>query len=360
MMLSGQNFIGNIKSSESSKTFKAVNPATGEELDTLFYEANLSEVDQAARKADDAFQIYRNKSGKEKAVFLETIADEIMALDDELIKLCTTETGLPKARITGERGRTVNQLRLFASVVREGSWLDARIDVAQPDRQPLPKPDIRSMQIALGPVGIFGASNFPLAFSVAGGDTASALAAGCSIVVKAHPAHPGTCELVAGAIINAVKKTGMPDGTFNMIHGQSNDVGLAIVNHPLIKAVGFTGSFRGGKALFDAAAKRPEPIPVHAEMGSTNPVFILPGALKDNNEEIAKGLTASVTLGTGQFCTNPGLVFLEKSKDVISFQNAAVQSFKDSPAGTMLTAGIQKAYQNGSDKLASQKGIKIL
>ena len=360
MNLSGQNFIGISKSSEGKKTFKAVNPATGKQLEPVFFEATADEVDRAAQTAESAFKIYRDKSGKEKALFLETIADEILALGDQLMQRCMNETGLPEARLTGERGRTMNQLKLFASILREGSWPDARIDLAQPERQPLPKPDIRSMQKALGPVGVFGAGNFPLAFSVAGGDTASALAAGCTIVVKAHPAHPGTCELVGSAIINAVKKTGMPNGIFNMVHSVSNEVGMAIVNHPLIKAVGFTGSFRGGKALFDAASRRTEPIPVYAEMGSTNPVFILPGALKDKKEEIAEGLTASVTLGVGQFCTNPGLVFLEKSEPANSFKDLTINSFKESASGTMLTSGIQKAYENGSKKLAARKGVELL
>lgn len=359
MTLTGQNFIGNHKSAQGKSTFKAVNPATGRDLDTLFFEATSAEVDQAAQKAELAFRIYRNKSGLEKAAFLDSIADEILALGDELIQLCMSETGLPESRLTGERGRTMNQLKLFAGLLREGSWLDARIDMAQPDRQPAPKPDIRSMQKALGPIGVFGASNFPLAFSVAGGDTASALAAGCTIVVKAHPAHPGTCELVGNAIIKAIEKTGMPEGTFNMVHGISNDVGMTIVKHPLIKAVGFTGSFRGGKALFDAAAQRPAPIPVYAEMGSTNPIFILPGALKDQKEEIAKGLTASVTMGVGQFCTNPGLVFLENSGLADSFKQLTAENFKESSSGTMLTSGIQKAYENNSNKLTAQKNVKL-
>lgn len=360
MGLTGQNFIGSEKSSLGRVAFNAINPATGKELEPSFHEATSAEVDRAVHEAEEAFKVYRNKSGKEKADFLEAISDEILALGDELIQRCMAETGLSEARLIGERGRTMNQLKLFASILREGSWLDARIDLAQPDRQPVPKPDIRSMQKALGPVGIFGASNFPLAFSVAGGDTASALAAGCTIVIKAHPAHPGTCELVGNAIINAIQKTSVPNGTFSMVHGTSTDVGMSIVKHPLLKAIGFTGSFRGGKALFDAASQRSEPIPVYAEMGSTNPVFILPGALKEKKEDIAKGLTASVTLGVGQFCTNPGLVFLEDSEEADSFKEAAVKSFKEAVSGAMLTSGIQRAYENGAGKLASQDGVKIL
>ena len=309
MELKGLNFIGNELSGKGEEIFNAVNPADNKKILPDFHEAVKDEIDSAVKKAEEAFKIYRNKSGKEKAFFLETIGEEIMNLGDELINRCCEETGLPGTRITGERGRTVNQLKLFAGLLREGSWVDARIETAEPGRKPVPKPDIRSMKKALGPVGIFGASNFPLAFSVAGGDTASALAAGCTIVVKAHPAHPGTCEMIAVAIRNAVQKSDMPDGTFSMVHGISTGVGMTIVKHPLIKAIGFTGSFRGGKAIYDAAIQRAEPIPVYAEMGSTNPVFILPGALKERKEEIAKELTASVTLGVGQFCTNPGLIF---------------------------------------------------
>jgi len=360
MNLTGQNFIGNQRSSAGTATFKAVNPATGKELPPLFHDAVLSEVDHAARAAEVAFDIYRRKSGHEKAGFLEAIAEKILDAGDELIQRCMAETGLPEARLINERGRTMNQLKLFAEVLREGSWVDARIDRALPDRKPVSKPDIRYMQKPLGPVGVFGASNFPLAFSVAGGDTASALAAGCTIVVKAHPAHAGTCEIVGNAILNAVQKTGMPAGTFNMVQGRSNDVGMAIVKHPLIKALGFTGSFCGGKALFDAAAQRPEPIPVYAEMGSTNPVFILSGALKDNKDEIAAGLAASVCLGVGQFCTNPGLVFLEDSEESETFKKATAQIFTETESGTMLTSAIKNSYKNGQEDLAAQKGVEIL
>ncbi len=360
MELTGKNFIGNARSATGETTFQAVDPENQETLEPFFHEATAHEIDQAVRKAEEAFQVYRKKSGKEKAAFLENIGDEIMALGDQLVERCTRETALPEGRIKGERARTVNQLKLFASLVREGSWVDARIDTAIPDREPVPKPDVRSMQIALGPVGVFGASNFPLAFSVAGGDTASALAAGCTIVVKAHPAHPGTCELVAGAILKAIEKSHMPDGTFSMVQGPSVDVGMGIVNHPLIKAVGFTGSFRGGKALFDAAARRSEPIPVYAEMGSVNPVFILPGAMVEKKDEIAKGLTASVTLGVGQFCTNPGLVALEGSEGAEELQNAIAENMKKIEPESMLTEGINKAYRENVMKMHNQSGVKIL
>ncbi len=360
MKLQGLNFIGNNFSGEGEQIFNAINPRHNQKMAPDFHEATTQEVNNAIELAEQAFKTYRKKSGIEKANFLETIADEILNLGEDLIKRCCDETALPEARITGERGRTVNQLRLFAGLLREGSWVDARIETSNPQRQPLPKPDIRSMKKALGPVGIFGASNFPLAFSVAGGDSASALAAGCTIVVKAHPAHPGTCELVGNAIKTAIEKSDMPDGTFSMVHGASTKVGMSIVNHSLIKAIGFTGSFRGGKAIFDAAANRPEPIPVFAEMGSTNPVFILPGALKQKKEEIAKGLTASVTLGVGQFCTNPGLVFYQDSEDAVKFQKIAAENFTNVAADSMLTSGINNAYKNGIDGMKKRKEIQIL
>jgi NADP-dependent aldehyde dehydrogenase len=252
-----------------------------------------------------------------------------------------------------------NQLKLFATLLLEGSWVNARIDTAEPDRKPLPRPDIRSMLKPLGPVGVFGASNFPLAFSVAGGDTASALAAGCTVVFKAHPAHPGTCELVGLAIQRAVQKTGMPAGTFSMLHGKSTAVGMAIVKHPAITAIGFTGSFRGGKAIFDEANKRPSPIPVYAEMGSTNPVFILPGALKERMDAIAQDLAASVTLGAGQFCTNPGMVFVQRSAEEEKFSDAFSQRIADANAGTMLTPDMLVNYQKGVERLRQAQGVQL-
>ncbi|MDZ7720580.1 MAG: aldehyde dehydrogenase (NADP(+)) [Balneolaceae bacterium] len=352
MALTGQNFIGNEKSADNKDTFQAVNPATKDSLDPAFHEATEGEVNHAAEKAADAFPKYSKKSAGERADFLDAIGDEIMALGDELIDRCMKESGLSEGRLTGERGRTVNQLKLFADVVRDGSWVDARIDTGEPD--------VRSMRKALGPVGVFGASNFPLAFSVAGGDTASALAAGCPIVVKAHPSHPGTCELVAEAILKAAEKTGMPDGVFSMVHGTSHEAGLAIVRHPKIKAVGFTGSYGGGTALFEEANKRPEPIPVYAEMGSTNPVFILPGALKERKESLAEELTGSVSLGVGQFCTNPGLVFHQETEDADSFQSELTERMKRVSAGVMLNEGIQKNYQSGLEKLSKIEGIEVL
>lgn len=360
MELTGLNLIGNQESGTGSKSFHAKDPATLEELDIAFHEATLAEVDEAALKAKVAFPNYKAKSNEEKAVFLETIADNILDLGDKLIQRCMLETALPMARLTGERMRTVSQLRLFASVVREGSWVDARIDTAIPGRLPAPKPDIRQMQIPLGPVGIFGASNFPFAFSVAGGDTVSALAAGCPVVVKAHPLHPGTSELVGKAILDAAKKTNMPDGVFSMVQGTSNEVGMAIVLHPEIKAIGFTGSFRGGKAIFEAANNRTIPIPVFAEMGSVNPVFILPGALKDRNEIIAKGLIGAVSLGVGQFCTNPGLVITEQSEESNQFLQNLKSSNEGITSGTMLSEQIRNNFSRGTQILDQTENVKLI
>ncbi|CCH02420.1 aldehyde dehydrogenase [Fibrella aestuarina BUZ 2] len=340
--------------------FQGINPATGEALPGFFSEATVDEVAQACEQAAVAFATYRQKSGAEKARFLEAIAAEIEALGDELLTRAQAESGLPLARLTGERGRTTGQLRLFAEYLRDGSWVDARIDTALPDRQPLPRPDLRQMLRPLGPVGVFGASNFPLAFSVAGGDTASALAAGCPVVVKAHPAHPGTSQLVGEAIERAVAASGMPAGTFALIHGRTTAVGMAIVEHPAIKAVGFTGSLRGGRALFDAAARRPEPIPVYAEMGSTNPVFFLPGILKEKGAALAQQYVGSVTLGVGQFCTNPGLSVVQRAPEADTFVEESGKAVGQLAPATMLTKGIFQAFTKGIDKLSQTAGIQVL
>lgn len=360
MELTGANYIGFETSTTGSTTFNAYNPENGKQLSVDFYEASRDEVDRAAHKAEEAFLVFSAKSDKERARFLEAIADEIMALDDVLIQRCKQETALPEGRLKGERGRTVNQLRLFANLLKDGSWVNAKIDKANPDRSPVPKPDVRQMQRPLGPVGIFGASNFPLAFSVAGGDTASALAAGCTLVVKAHPAHPGTSELVGRAILKAAKSTGMPEGVFSLVQGPSVDVGMAIVQHPLIQAIGFTGSLRGGKAIFDAAAKRAVPIPVYAEMGSINPVFLLPGALSGNQDALAQGFVGSLTLGVGQFCTNPGVFIGQKSDDLTNFIQSCGTLVRSSASGTMLTKGIQQAYESGRSRVASTQAVELL
>lgn len=358
--ITGHQLIGFSESAEGRKTFKATNPATLKELEIDFHEASAEEVNIAVKKAAAAFPAFKKLSNEARAQFLEDIADEILALGDDLIVRCMAETALPRPRLEGERGRTMNQLKLFASVVREGSWVDARIDKANPDGQPLPKPDIRQMQVPFGPVGVFGASNFPLAFSVAGGDTASALAAGCPVVVKGHPLHPGTSELVGRAINNAVKKSNLPEGVFSLVQGTSVEVGMALVQHPQITAIGFTGSYRGGKALFDAANQRPVPIPVYAEMGSTNPVFMLPGALKDRTEALAKGLAGSFTLGVGQFCTNPGMVVLPQNDSAETFKKILTEANTAAPSGTMLSSGIKQAFNHGLQHLADSKAVTVL
>lgn len=343
--------------SENNNKFQAINPATNSMLDGEFFNASNEEINKAVESAEKAFKIYKNKSTTQIADFLDSIAEEIMNLGDTLINRCHLETALPMGRLQGERGRTVNQLKLFASVVREGSWVDARIDIAEPDRAPIPKPDIRHMLKPLGPVAVFGASNFPLAFSVAGGDTASALAAGCPVVVKAHPAHPGTSALIAEAINTAIEKSNMPKGTFSLVQGNTIEVGGALVKHPLIKAVGFTGSFGGGKALFDIANARPEPIPVFAEMGSTNPVFFLPEALNEKADALAKGLAGSIALGVGQFCTNPGLNFVQKSESSDTFVKTLADEVSGLDAATMLTPAISKTYKKGVKNTNGISGV---
>lgn len=358
MELTGLNLIGFERSGSGTHNFRASNPASLQPLEPLFLEATEAEVNVAVEKAESAALAYRNRSNEERAVFLDAIAEEILSLGDALITRCMTETALPEARLTGERGRTVNQLKLFAAVVREGSWVDARIDPAMPDRQPMPRPDIRQMHIPLGPVGIFGASNFPFAFSVAGGDTASALAAGCPVIAKGHPLHPGTSEMVATAVLQAARKTGMPEGVFSLVQGASVEVGLALVRHPLLTAIGFTGSFKGGTAIFDAANARPVPIPVFAEMGSSNPVFILPGVLRERGPEIAQGMCTSVNLGVGQFCTNPGLVIAAKGPETEELISRLGELISGGDSGVMLGAGIRENYLKGINRLAQTAGVE--
>lgn len=354
MELKGSNIIGFGYSSEGTVAIQAVNPETGETLGPLFYNATEEELSAATSLAEDAFAVYRHKSGKEKGAFLRAIAEEIESLGDELIQRYTSETGLPAGRATGERGRTCGQLRLFAQLVEEGSWVNAKIDPAMPDRQPLPRVDLRSMERAIGPVAVFGASNFPLAFSVAGGDTASALAAGCPVVFKAHPAHLGTSEMVGVAIQKAAQKTGMPEGTFSMLHADA-DISQALVKDPKIKAVGFTGSYKVGKILFDLAAQRPVPIPVYSEMGSTNPVFILPKTLAQNGAALAENYVNSVTMGVGQFCTNPGIMLIQKNEE---FMETLKSKAKEAAGGVMLTAGIKDAYYGGLER--SKKYTQVI
>jgi NADP-dependent aldehyde dehydrogenase len=288
---------------------------------------------------------YRAAAAMERAAFLRRIGEEIDALGEELLTVCTEETGLGRDRLAGERARTVNQLRMFANLIEEGSWVDARIDTAQPDRQPVPKPDVRRILEPLGPIGVFAASNFPLAFSVAGGDTASALAAGCPVVVKAHPGHPRTSAMVGAAIKRAVSVCGIDEGVFGLLSSQSLEIGIKLVQHPAIKAIGFTGSFAGGKALLDAAAARQEPIPVFAEMGSLNPLFILPHALATRRDKIAQGLADSVALGVGQFCTKPGFVAGIAGDGLETLAGQVGDLLSKKPAGRMLTEGISARFK---------------
>ncbi len=359
-MMEGKQIIGFELVANGSEKFQSVNPATGEKLSQNYFKATAEEVEIATKKAAAAFQIYRKKSGSEKAFFLEAIANEIKELGDELVEVCLTETAIPKARVEGERDRTVNQLKLFASLLNEGSWVDARIEIALPDRTPLPKPDLRCMLVGLGPVAVFGASNFPLAFSVAGGDTASAFAAGCTVIVKAHEAHPGTSELVGKAILKAAKDSGMPDGVFSLLHGDGPVTGIHLVTNPSVKAVGFTGSFKGGKALFDAAVRREVPIPVYAEMGSTNPVFILPEAMRERADKIAQGFSGSVTIGTGQLCTNPGMLIFENADGAKHFTEQLSEHFKKTTSGVMLAENIYNAYHDGLSHHSALEGIEVL
>src|SRR3984957_12890115 len=304
------------------------------------------ELDKIAEKAAG----YSSPGPVVLAGFLERVGDLIVATGDKLISTCAEETALSADRLVGERARTVNQLKMFAERVREGSWIDARIDTPLPDRKPAPKPDLRRMLIPVGPVAVFGASNFPLAFSVAGGDTASAWAAGCPVVVKPHPGHPATSALVAAAVLQAAADCGMPEGVFAMINETSVEIGLELVRHPLIKAVGFTGSTRAGRALFDAANSRPEPMPVFAEMGSLNPLFVLPAALEKRWESIAKGLAGSVSLGTGQFCTKPGLVIAQQSQDLNNFASRLGEELSKAPKGRMLNETISKRFEESLSK----------
>ncbi len=360
MSLHGLSLLAGITGQTGGKIFRAVNPATSTLLKPDFHEASGEEVAQALNASAAAFADYRTRSGAERAKFLETIATEIEALGDTLLQRAHAETGLPLARLTGERGRTCGQLRLFASVVREGSWVDARIDPAQPDRQPLPRADIRRMLVALGPVVVFGSSNFPLAFSVAGGDTASAFAAGCTVVVKAHRAHPGTAELVATAIDRAIAACGLHPGTFSLVHGGGATIGIAMVKHPATAAVGFTGSHTAGRALFDAAAARKHPIPVFAEMSSLNPLWVLPGAQQERAAAIAAGLLTSFTLGVGQFCTKPGLIFVTRGPDTDAFLHKLAEAVRAAPCGTMLTGGIREAFLENRAKVTGLKGVELL
>ncbi|MDQ2666627.1 MAG: aldehyde dehydrogenase (NADP(+)) [Gemmatimonadota bacterium] len=353
MNITGENLIGGAVSAEGGIRFRGVDPRTHAEVEPSFTEATTAEVDRAAVGSRMAFEMYSRSPASVRAAFLRAIADELIALDAELIDRAHLETALPIGRLEGERGRTVGQLRLFAALLDEGSWVDARIDRGDPARTPAPRPDLRRMLVPLGPVAVFGASNFPFAFSVPGGDTASALASGCTVVCKGHPAHPGTSELAARAIDRAAISCGIDRGVFSLLHGWSHEVGLAMVRHPAIAAVGFTGSLRGGRALFDAAAARRDPIPVYAEMGSVNPVFLLPSAVKERGAAIAQGLATSITLGTGQFCTNPGIIAGVRDAAFDSLETALAARISAADASVMLYPQLFTSY---GDAVARAEG----
>lgn len=354
MELLGTSFLGSQRGAQGGATFQAMNPVTADPLPELFHSASLSDVDTAAQLASEAFETFSQFPGKAKAAFLRRCAANLDAHKDEIAQRAHLETALPMARLIGELGRTTGQLRLFAALVEEGSWVQARIDPALPDRQPLPRPDLRSMLRPLGPAAVFGASNFPLAFSVAGGDTASTLAAGCPVIFKAHPAHPGASELVAALITEAVQQEGLPAGTFTMLFDAGVDVGSALVQHPLVKAVAFTGSLRGGRALMDLCAARPQPIPCFTEMSSGNPVFVLPSALRNGAADLAKNLFGSFTLGAGQFCTKPGIVLVPEQSEESSFLPALKLLVEQSHPFTLLTAGIAQGYSRATAARSGQ------
>ncbi|MCU1322482.1 MAG: NAD-dependent aldehyde dehydrogenase [Acidobacteriaceae bacterium] len=358
MTITGDLLIGGQTVRGKHGKMRAVNPATGKEMEPVFVGGDSHDVDKVCSLAQTAFDAYRSTGLEDRALFLEAIAQGIIDLGDELVDRVVSESGLTRGRIEGERARTCGQLRLFASIARAGRWLNPVIDPALPERQPLPRPDLRSRKIPVGPVAVFGASNFPLAFSVAGGDTAAALAAGCPVVAKSHPSHLGTSELVGRVIQAAVAKCDLPEGVFSLLVGEGNAVGEALVRHPAIQAVAFTGSRRGGLALVAMAAARPNPIPVFAEMSSTNPVFLLPAALAERGAALAKGLVDSATLGVGQFCTKPGIVLGIDGAAFQQFAKDAVIATENAAAGTMLNAGIHNAFLKGAEELQREDAVE--
>ncbi len=359
MSFVSKSLIAGREAAHAGGEFRALNPATGQAMEPAFSAATRDDVDRAAHAAQEAFLVWRKRSGRERAQLVRAIAGGLDAAADEIVARAQQETALPEARLQGETKRTSGQCRMFADVAEEGSWAGARIDTAMPERKPLPRPDIRSMLQPLGPIAVFGASNFPLAYSVAGGDTASALAAGNSVVVKAHPAHPGTSAIVGRIINEAIRSCGAPEGLFSLLFDQGFEVGQALVQHPLIQAVGFTGSRNGGRALMDLAAQRPDPIPCFAEMGSTNPVFILPGALRQQGHQLATGLFGSFTLGAGQFCTKPGMVFLPAQAETTPMLDELRRLTAESPAFHLLTPGIAANYKRSLESRRSETGLTL-
>ncbi|MCE7060963.1 aldehyde dehydrogenase (NADP(+)) [Dyadobacter sp. CY343] len=360
MVIQGKNYIGYSLSAESDRTFQAYVPSQDDFLPEKFHVAISAEVEQTMRLAEKAFQEYAGIPANRRADFLIAIAEEILAVGDQLLERASQETGLPAGRLQGERARTINQLTQFADLLREGSWVEASIDTALPDRQPAPKPDIRKMLVPIGPVVVFGSSNFPFAYSVAGVDVGPALAAGNPVIVKAHAAHPGVSDFTAQAIVAAARRTGMPEGVFSMLYDDGFEVGATLVKHPATAAVGFTGSFKGGMALHKLAQEREAPIPVFAEMGSVNPIVVLPEYLKDNAQELGKTIAASVSLGAGQFCTNPGLVFVTRSEGVDFFRESYQIAIAETVSATMLTAGICQNYYHLRDEVFGQNDVSEL
>ncbi|MGH2664524.1 aldehyde dehydrogenase (NADP(+)) [Flavobacterium sp.] len=359
-MITGKNYIGSQLIANGNKTYKTFNPQLNIENPWIFTEATSDEINLAVDLASMAYDTYKNYSGNQKADFLNAIADEILALGDELLEVYCTESGLSRGRAEGERGRTIMQLRSFADMVAEGSWVEAAIDTALPDRQPIPKTDLRKMLIPLGPVVVFGSSNFPFAYSTAGGDTASALAAGCPVIVKSHPMHVGTGEMVASAVIKAAKQTNMPEGIFSNLNDSGITVGSSLVKHPQVKGVGFTGSIKGGRALFDLASQRPEPIPVFAEMGSINPVVLLPQALEEQSTVWAAQFASSITVGSGQFCTNPGLLLGLKSDSLNEFISQLSEEIVKTVPSCMLHPSIRNNFMTGKKELQQQDEVITL
>lgn len=359
-MITGKNYIGNTLSAKGDITFRSVNPTLNIENEWVFTEATSEEVDEAVALAWEAFSSYRSVSHVKKAAFLNSIANEIETLGDSLLEVYCQESGLPRGRAEGERARTLFQLRSFAQLVEEGSWVEASIDTEIPDRKPLPKVDMRKMSIPIGPIVVFGSSNFPLAYSTAGGDTASALAAGCPVIVKSHSMHAGTGEMVASAIIKAAQDNGMPNGVFSNLSGGGRTVGTQLVNSLNVKGVGFTGSIQGGRALYDIASKRKEPIPVFAEMGSINPVVILPNALQNDMDKWSTAYAESITGGTGQFCTKPGLILGIKSGTLNQFTQALGVKLLALSPGCMLHPSIHFNYNQGKELISSQVGVSVV
>ena len=359
-MLHGKNYIGNNLSSEGKVIFKTFNPILNKKNECNFTEATINELNMAVNLAYDAFLEYKNADSLNRSKFLDSIVDQILLIQNDIVSVYCEETGLPDGRAKGELGRTIGQIRSFSELLKKGDWVNASIDTADAERKPVPKPDLRKMSIPLGPVLVFGASNFPLAYSTAGGDTASALAAGCPVIVKSHPMHAGTGELVSSAIIKAAQITGMPNGVFSNINSAGIQTGIDLINNPLIKAVGFTGSLKAGRSLLNLANNRDEPIPVFAEMGSINPVIILPEILKTDWDNLATRYAHSITLGSGQFCTNPGIIIGIKSTYFTDFVNSLGKKILNISPSCMLHPNIIRNYNINKLKLTSERKVNII